>query len=217
MGGADLQDDRLERIANESKVAVIAPGYRLGPENPYPAGHDDCEAAALWLANHAKSEFGTEDVSIGGESTGAYFAACTLLRMRDRHGYNGFSGANLVFGNFDWTHTPSVVNATTKGLPLHPGSEHMEWVCKHLLPDCDRRNPDISPIYANLSSLPPALFTVGTLDILLDDMMFMYARWVSAGNEADLAIYPGGTHGFSYTDIDIAKQANTRIHEFLRR
>ena len=61
----------------------------------------------------------------------------------------------------------------------------------------DRRVPDISPLYADLKGLCPALFSVGTPDALVDDTLFMHARWIAAGNEAELAIYPGGAHGFT--------------------
>ena len=63
--------------------------------------------------------------------------------------------------------------------------------------DQDRHAPDVSPLFADLKGMPPALFTVGTRDALLDDSLFMHARWIAAGNRADLAVYPGGAHGFT--------------------
>ena len=81
----------------------------------------------------------------------------------------------------------------------------------------DRRVPDISPLYADLTNLCPALFTVGTKDALLDDTLFMHARWVAAGNEAELAIYPGAPHGFTLFPSDLAKSATTRMDAFLNR
>ena len=52
------------------------------------------------------------------------------------------------------------------------------------------RDPDVSPLYADLHDLCPALFTVGTGDTLLDDSVFMAARWELAGNPTELAVYP---------------------------
>ena len=62
-----MQDPKLERIADNTGLAVVSVDYRLAPEHPYPAGPDDCEAAALWLARSAKAEFGSDVLTIGGE------------------------------------------------------------------------------------------------------------------------------------------------------
>ena len=60
----------------------------------------------------------------------------------------------------------------------------------------DRTDPDISPLYADLRGMPPAIFSVGTLDPLLDDSLFMAARWRAAGNHAELRVWPEAIHGF---------------------
>ncbi len=78
-----------------------------------------------------------------------------------------------------------------------------------------RADPDVSPLYADLRGLPPALFTVGTLDPLLDDSLFMAARWCAAGNPGELAVYPGGVHAFNAFPIPIADRANARVLAFL--
>jgi acetyl esterase len=79
----------------------------------------------------------------------------------------------------------------------------------------ERRVPDISPLYAELKGLCPALFTVGTKDALLDDTLFMHARWIAAGNPAELAIYPGGAHGFTLFPNELSKTAAARMDAFL--
>ena len=56
---------------------------------------------------NGKKEFGTDALTIGGESAGGHLTAVTILRMRDRHGYTGFRGANIVYGAFDLSMTPS--------------------------------------------------------------------------------------------------------------
>ena len=102
-----MQDPMLERIADNTGQAVVAVEYRLAPEFPYPAGPDDCEAAAVWLVENGKREFSTDALTIGGESAGGHLTAVTVLRMRDRHGYTGFRGTNVVYGAFDLSLTPS--------------------------------------------------------------------------------------------------------------
>ena len=78
-----------------------------------------------------------------------------------------------------------------------------------------RDDPDVSPLRADLRNLPPALFTIGTLDPLLDDSLFMHARWVAAGNTSELAVYPGGVHGFTAYDFGLAREARSRSAVFL--
>jgi acetyl esterase/lipase len=75
----------------------------------------------------------------------------------------------------------------------------------------------MSALYANLGGLPPAIFSVGTLDPFLDDSLFVYARWIAAGNEAEVAIYPGGIHGFTLFAYKLADMANARIDAFLKK
>ena len=74
----------------------------------------------------------------------------------------------------------------------------------------------MSPLYADLAGLPSALLTVGTQDSLLDDSMYLYARWIAAGNAAQLSVWPGGAHGFNAFPIPIAERSNAQIVSFLR-
>ena len=216
LGGADMQDPMLERIADNTGQAVVSVEYRLAPEHPYPAGPDDCEAAAAWLVQNGKKEFGTDALTLGGESAGGHLAAVTILRMRDRHGYTKFRGANIVYGAFDLSMTPSQRQFGDRRLVLR--TIDMQQFYNAFLPTVtDRRVPDISPLYADLKGLCPALFSVGTKDALLDDTLFMHARWTVAGNEAELAIHPGGAHGFTLFPNDLSKSASIRMDAFLNR
>jgi acetyl esterase len=216
LGAADLQDPTLERVNEKAGLACVSVEYRLAPENPYPAPPDDCESAALWLVKNAKAEFGSNTIAIGGESAGATLAAVTLLRMRDRHGFTGFSAANLVYGWYDFSMTPSQKQFGNERLVLR--TVDLEKFADAYLPGTPAlRDPDISPLYADLKGLPPALFTVGTRDALLDDSLFMFARYAAAGNRAELAVSPGGAHGFNHFPMAIAEQANARMDTFLAR
>jgi acetyl esterase/lipase len=213
LGRADHFDELLSTIANKCQVAVVSVDYRLAPENPYPAGPDDCEAAAVWLVENCLAQFGSNKLLIGGESAGANLSTVTLLRMRDRYGFTGFCGAVLTYGVYDLSMTPSARNWGERNLILT--TKLIRWFNKNYVPDGNFENPDISPLHADLSGMPPALFTVGTLDPLIDDSLFMYMRWLAAGNKAEIAIYTGGIHAFDAFPIEIAGQANTRIREFI--
>ena len=216
LGGADMSDAMLERIADNTGQAVVSVEYRLAPEHPYPAGPDDFESAAAWLVSNMQREFGCAALTTGGESAGGHLAAVTVLRMRDRYGYTGFRGANFVYGVFDLAMTPSQLAFGNTRLVLR--TIDMQQFYNAFLPNVvDRRVPDISPLYADLKGLCPALFSVGTKDGLLDDTLFMHARWVAAGNDAELAIYPGGAHGFTLFPNALAEKAGVRMDAFMKR
>jgi acetyl esterase len=140
----------------------------------------------------------------------------TILRIRDRHGYTGFRGANVVYGTFDLSLPPNQRLFGDTRLVLR--TIDMQQFYSAFLPTVtERRIPDISPLYADLNNLCPALFSVGTKDALLDDTLFMHARWVAAGNDAELAIYPGAPHGFTLFPSDLSKSATARMDAFLNR
>ena len=219
LGDPDMQDQRLQRLANETGLVVVSVGYRLAPEHPYPAGPDDCEAAALWLIDHA-SELGAAGPRvIGGDSAGGHLAATTLLRLRDRHGISdAFEVAVFQYGAFDLSMTPSQRLWGERNLIL--STPIILWFAEQFLPGCNRerrRDPDISPLYAELHDMPPAIFTIGTQDALLDDTLFMEARWRAAGNASELRIWPEAPHGFVGLPMEIANVALAAEHEFLRR
>ena len=213
LGCADHQDEFLAEICKTCQVAVVSAGYRLAPENPYPAGPDDCEAVAVWLTKNCRAEFGTDRLVIGGESAGANLSVATLLRMRDRHGFRGFLAAVLTYGAFDMSMTPSVRRWGERYLILN--TKIIEWFNENYLQGANVYDPDISPLYADLSAMPPALFTIGTLDPLVDDTLFMHARWLAAGSHAEMAVYPGGIHAFNFFPIKLAEKANSRINDFI--
>ena len=221
LGESDGQDPRLQRVARDTGLTVVSVNYRLAPENPYPAGPDDCEAAAMWLlSDEGREAAGAEGPrAIGGDSAGGHLAACTLLRLRDRHGITGeFGAAVLQYGGFDLSMSPSQRLWGDRNFVL--STPIIAWFADQFLPGVDRekrREPDISPLYADLSGMPPAIFTVGTADALFDDTLFMEARWRSAGHDTELRIWPEAPHGFISLPMTVADAALAAEHDFLKR
>jgi acetyl esterase/lipase len=216
-GSPEMMDQLHEIIVDTCNVAVVSVDYRLAPEFPYPAGPDDCETAACWLLEHGVDEFGSDRLLIGGESAGAHLAAVTLLRLRDKHhAADRFRGASLIFGAYDLSRTPS-----QRGVGITSGTDILDGTGFPLdlfLPgrsDEQRRDPDISPLYADLRGLPPALFCVGTNDHLLDDTLFMAARWDVAGNRTEVLVYPETPHGCIALP-SVAAHYFPRLFDFLR-
>ena len=212
VGGNDTWDGLLEQFGRDAGMAAVSVDYRLAPEHIFPAAVEDCVAAALWLIENAEAVFGTSWLSIGGESAGAHLAASTLIRLRDLGAARRFQAANLLFGVFDLSLTPSA--RASSGTPFIDGAVIAQSAAA-FGGGMDLRDPAISPLYADLRDLPPALFTVGTVDPLVDDSLFMHMRWQAAGNLSELAVYPGGPHGFNSLDSVLARSANHRMARFL--
>lgn len=216
-GGPDLQDHRMAELARRAGVTVACARYRLAPEHRHPLAVDDCEVAALWLIEHAGVELGSDRIIIGGESAGAHLAALTLLRLRDRHDcVERISGANFMYGFFDLSLSPSARLAGDDGLVLPTAT--LEFMVGNYLGDqsIDRRDPAVSPVYAELLGLVPARFVVGDLDPLLDDTLTMSARWRAAGNSTITEIYPAGVHAFDAFPTRMAALANERQAMWMR-
>ncbi|MGY2052668.1 alpha/beta hydrolase [Methylobacterium sp. JK268] len=214
-GAADEQDPWLERIADRCGFVCLSVEYRLAPEHPYPAPIDDCEAAAVWLHEEGRRLFGVEALTIGGESVGAHLAVMTLLRLRDRRQLpSAFRGANLFSGLYDLGVTASARNWGEERLVLN--SRDVRLFADGFVPEgVPRRSPDVSPLYADLKGLPPALFSVGTRDPLLDDTLFMSMRWAAANNGGYTAVYNGGCHVFIRYPLAMTERALELIERFL--
>lgn len=200
LGMPEMDDVFNLRHAAATGCVTVAASYSLGPEAPYPAGPDDAETTALWLLEHAEAEWGVPLNVVMGSSAGANIAAIALQRLRDRHdALGGIVAANLVYGVYDLTGTPSQHRL---GIPTFRDL---------YLPTIERRDrddPDISPIYGDLSGMPPALFTVGTADYLYDDSLFMAARWHAAGSATQVNVFPGCPHGFNAYPAELSRRAN---------
>lgn len=207
-------------------MTVISVGYRLAPEDPYPAGRHDCFDAAEYLVDHAEEEYGAKLLVIGGDSSGGNLSVLTafqLMRSRPEH---QLAGLVLQYGFFDLTLNLPVASSFTKDLVINVHT--LEEMHKHYTPGIakeERRSPSMSPLYEDMQalalsvpskSLPPALFLCGTEDPLLDDSMMMSMKWMMASGEAILKIYPGAPHGFTHlSGIAVAEEAKATMIQFI--
>ena len=202
LGSPKFSDVQNQRLAADTGAAVVSIEYRLAPEHPWPAAHDDCVAAAAWALETLP--FGDLPHVIGGESAGGHLSAVVLLALRERGLLGRMKGAVLNYGCFDLRMTASARNWGGKALVL--ATPTIAWFAANRCPDAGvMSDPLASPLLADLSGMPPALFQVGTADPLLDDSLAMAARWAGAGIAAELAVYPGGIHAFDQFDLAISR------------
>lgn len=215
-GAEDRSDPRLERFGDATGASVVSVGYRHAPEHKWPTAVDDCQTAALWLIDNAQTEFGTDRLIVGGISAGASLAVSTILRVRDDHGFTNWAGAVLIDGSYDFRPTRS--KTITNADPLID-LETIDYCFNQYLSgtpaESNLDSPEVSSVMADLTSLCPAHFTIGTRDPFLDENLTMAARWQAAGNPTELCIYPGAPHAFTGFPIPIADQANINIHTWV--
>ncbi|KAK2789230.1 hypothetical protein FQN52_006322 [Onygenales sp. PD_12] len=202
------QDQTLQDIADTHGLVCLSVGYRLAPENPFPAGPHDCFDVAEWLVENAKSVFQAPLTFVGGESAGAHLSTLVTLHLLQhtdaRFSEFRFKGLILHYGCFSLSWTPGVYSFARRVPSLVLDLKILDAFRDAFLPGWTQatlENPDVSPLYADLASLrgklPPALFTCGTEDYLLDDTLYMSMRWLAAGGSVDVKIVPGAPHGYT--------------------
>lgn len=218
--GAPEQHDGFNlALARAAGVEVLGAAYRLAPEHPWPACAEDVVAATR--AGLARAEAAGLPFFIGGASAGAHLAAVALQRLRGERVMERVAGAVLTYGTFDMRLSPSAAAWGDAAIVL--STPIIEWFIGNLLPDRTlAASAEVSPLLADWTDAPPALFTIGTEDPLLDDTLFMAERWRAAGSETELLVFPGGVHAFDvFTDpahkLPIAQEAQDAVASFLDR
>lgn len=214
MGSIYEQEKYLERMSKVASIRVVSVDYPLAPEAQLPEILDVAFSALCKITDDAPEL----PILIGGESAGAHVSLSVLLRLcADRERASRCIGAYLCYGIFDLGMTPSQRAFGDKSLGL--STEFLEWFYQLALPGVDpegRRAPVYSPLYADLSGLPPTHLIVGELDPLLDDTLFLHQRLLAAGNDSDLIAYPDAPHGFNGHPTEIGKHCNASIISFLK-
>lgn len=215
VGSIDIIDPIARRMARDLSMVVVTSNYRLAPENPFPAGLDDCLVAARWTLDHvAELGGGDRPVVISGESAGANLAAVVALMLRDERPGKSFDAQLLVNPAVDLRDTalqrasvladadPSLRTHSLRQLyPLYSGGH-------------DRADPRLSPLAAkDLSGLPQAVIAVLTVDPLRDEAVEYAERLRTSGVPVELMEFGNLTHGFTGLTILVpaADRAFARI------
>jgi len=189
------EDDRARKIAEELDCAVVSVDYRLAPEDPFPAGIEDCQAALLWVSERAQDlRIDASRLAIGGASAGAGMAAGLALMNRDQSGPS-LAMQLLLYPMLDNLHdTPSghITNnpVWNRQTSLNAWEMYLDGV-----PGKDA-SPYAAAIRATeLKELPPAYICVGAEDLFRDENIEYARKLNEAGVPAELTVYPGLFHG----------------------
>ena len=195
MGDLDTFEQAPVDVA-ATGVVVVAPDYRLAPEDPFPAGLEDCYAALEWLAGHA-DELGVDPqrIAVGGESAGGGLAAAVALLARDRQGPAICFQLLDIPELDDRLETLSMRTFVDTPIWNRPSAE-LSW--KYYLSgasevlDLQYAAPSRAE---DLAGLPPAFVAVCEFDPLRDEGLIYAQRLLAAGVSTELHHYPGTFHG----------------------
>jgi acetyl esterase len=222
-GSIDVVDPLCRALANRSRCVVIAVGYRLGPEHPYPAAVTDAYTATVWV--HAKGPaFGidTDRLAVMGDSAGANLATVTCMILRDKNEQAKISLQILVYPVTDMVTDQSVSRQeNAEGYLLTAGM--IQWFTDKYLEGCDPEiaaDPYCSPLFMeNMSNLPAAIIVVAEYDPLRDEGIEYAKRLKEAGNFVDLRQEKGMIHGFFWLGgaIDRGREILDELGEDLRQ
>ncbi|HEY1571152.1 MAG TPA: alpha/beta hydrolase [Pseudonocardiaceae bacterium] len=212
MGDAALAADLAAQVGRRTSAKVISVDYRLAPEHPYPAALDDALAAYEALL---RDGIAPSDIVFAGESAGGGLAVATLLNARDR-------GLPLPAATFAMS---PYVDLTLAGATMRSKQE-VDPLMSY--PALQARVPDytsghdaalglISPVFADLSGLPPLIIQAGTHEVLLDDAVRLARAAAIADVQVTLDITPGVPHVFQayHAILDEAAAALDRAGQFL--
>jgi monoterpene epsilon-lactone hydrolase len=202
----------VSEVVRRAGAKAITLDYRLAPENPYPAAIEDAKAAYEGLLNQG---IDPGQIALAGESAGCGLAVATLLALREA-GTPLPSGAYLMSPYVDLTLSGETLsNREARDAVLNPAG--LRARVPDYVGNADAADPLISPIFGDLTGLPPLLIQVGSNEILLSDALRLAARAALDDVQVSLEVTPGVPHvfqGFAGL-LDEAGAALDRAADFL--
>jgi monoterpene epsilon-lactone hydrolase len=212
MGDAFLAAELASQVGRRTQAKVISVDYRLAPEHPYPAAVDDALAAYQALLQDG---IDPSDIAFAGESAGGGLAIATLVNARD-HGLPLPAAALVMSPYADLTLAGATMQSRREVDPLL-SRELLQPRVTDYTAGQDAGLGLISPLFADLSGLPPLIIQAGTHEVLLDDAVRLAQQAAAADVEVTLDITPRVPHVFQayHPILDEAVAALDRAGQFL--
>jgi monoterpene epsilon-lactone hydrolase len=212
VGSSVTHREFASRLVKRIRKRVLLVDYRLAPEHSFPAALDDVVAVYADMIARMRPE----GISLGGESTGAGLGLAALIKLRD-DGLALPAGAFFISGHFDMTLSGDSMRSRRQTDPF-ASRESLERAIRWYTNGADCRLPLISPVFGDLSALPPILLQVGDDEILLSDSVRVAERIRSSGGSVELSVWDEMWHNFPmYVGLPEADEALKEVGEFLER
>ncbi|MES3021576.1 MAG: alpha/beta hydrolase [Pseudomonadota bacterium] len=225
LGSARSHRTITARFAELTGGAVLALDYRLMPEHKRMAGVDDCRQAYRWLlANGPDGAAPAQALFVAGDSAGANLSLALLAWVRDQ-GLRAADAAVVLSPPTDTTFaSPSIRTNLASDLMLGPHYGILGWMPRSVLmwlswlrTGIRPNDPLVSPVYGDLSQLPPLLVHVSETEMLFDDARRYVNRARAAGSPATLQSWNHTLHAWHilYPELPEAREAFDEIGKFL--
>jgi epsilon-lactone hydrolase len=213
LGSVASHRDLIARTAEASGCRVLAVNYRLAPEHRFPAALEDALSAYDWMRAQG---FTPENIALAGDSAGGNLVLTTMLGLRDRS--RPLPAAGVLMSPWtDLAATGESYQSRAASDPIHQRAMILALAKSYLGERGDPRNPLASPLYADLSGLPPLLIHAGDRETVRDDATILAGKAKAAGVDAELQVWDGMIHVFQmFPEIPQAKAAVAAIAAFLR-
>jgi epsilon-lactone hydrolase len=215
IGSVASHRDLIAQIAIASGWRVLAINYRLAPDHRFPAALDDTLAAYAWMLGQGLKH---GDIAFAGDSAGGNLVLATMLALRERGLPLPVAGV-LMSPWTDLAATGESYVSRAEADPIHQRPMILALAKNYLGGQGDPRDPLASPLYADLSGLPPLLIQVGDRETVLDDSIMFADKARAAGVTVGLEVWDGMIHVFQMFGAELAEahQAISAIAGFLNR
>lgn len=189
MGSLNTHRGHCARLSGAARARVLSVDYRLGPEHPHPAAVEDAVAAVRFVR---ASGFAPRRTAVAGDSAGGGLTLAALVALRDAG--DPTPAAGLCISPWtDLAFTGDTLESKAAEDPMVRTAD-LRLMADAYLAGRDAKTPLASPLYADLTGLPPLLLQVGSAEILLDDAVRVAERARKAGVEADLRVWQDMFH-----------------------
>jgi monoterpene epsilon-lactone hydrolase len=212
--GSILSHRRMVTEAGRAaRMRTLAIGYRLAPEHPYPAAHEDAMAAWRFLRRQG---IAAENIVVGGDSAGGNLTITLINRLRAA-GEALPACAWLISPWTDLTMSGATLGTKDTVDPLIHKA-YLEELADAYAASADRKDPLISPLFADLHGFPPTLIQVGSAETLLADATRFAAAAGAADVDVTLEIWPHMIHAWPLWNakLEDGRRALASAGEFIR-